>query len=476
MSLLSKILAFLNILGAVGLVFLATQTLARREVWQYANFLHDLKITGLPITEEDRDKQDYPIVERLEAGSHTLRELFPQSPVSTQVQEVKRLHAIIQGKIDEAPDTPEKLIRLAQVLLPLAETSDARFRLIALRVHLKDKNSNEQLKKQFAEAVRPALELMRNDREAGRPDARQRNFPEAYPEAMTLLRTEPKLPFMEAMLAELTTENAGYAKAFDAALKAEQADPAKKLEEVFVQTARGEAGKPFAKLMDEAYDRALGKLLADYQEKLDRFFQEAETGKRAGKVGTQELTQDQRRQAIANLLFNLVEVLTPPAADPAARPAVHEDAPYKRFITLVGLPEASRTLETQAGRLNRIAQEELIQIGRECTDFAILQASVATHVRERSIHVELQEETLKRIKAQADERGKLVDRRKEDVRIYQEQMDAARQETGERLKELKAMTRELFDIRLQVRDATLQNQQYEQDIRKMERRVRNEER
>src|SRR5262249_18284730 len=51
-SLLTVILCVLNVAAAAGFTFLLVMDYQKRQSWSRAVFLHDLKITGLPLKEE----------------------------------------------------------------------------------------------------------------------------------------------------------------------------------------------------------------------------------------------------------------------------------------------------------------------------------------------------------------------------------------------------------------------------------------
>src|SRR5262249_16802149 len=220
------------------------------------------------------------------------------------------------------------------------------------------------------------------------------------------------------------------------------------------------------------------QLLADLKRYFDRSFEEAEKGihyhektVRSSRDAASKVAPEQHRAQIANLLFNLVEVM-PPQQQAQGQPVpVWQDPAYKRFLWVVGLEQAAKALEVQGQKLNRIGLEERQEIESDRKLFAIIHTDMVRQIRERAATVAEKTDELQRVKTEADERGKLVTRRKEDVRIWQEQLDMARQDTEERVKELRARTDELYKIRVKVRDSTQLNQEYESEIRKLERRV-----
>src|SRR5258708_4194102 len=105
MSLLGKILALLNVLGAVGFVCLAAMDYGKQQSWKYANFRQDLTNNGLPLDEEEKDRFGGFTVDKM--SDETLREMFPSGqPVRIQIDEVKRIKNLLQRPLDDAQNDP----------------------------------------------------------------------------------------------------------------------------------------------------------------------------------------------------------------------------------------------------------------------------------------------------------------------------------------------------------------------------------
>lgn len=90
------------------------------------------------------------------------------------------------------------------------------------------------------------------------------------------------------------------------------------------------------------------------------------------------------------------------------------------------------------------------------------------HIRDRAANVTAQNVFLARKKDMATAKEKLVADRNEDLTYFTKKLEAARKETSDRFKELKAMRDELYRIRLQTRDATQLNQDYERQLNSLE--------
>jgi hypothetical protein len=137
MTLLGKILALVNILAALGFVYLAASDYAARRQAAYGVYRMDLQISGLPLNAEEKDVEGQDRVKDLSQA--TLTDLFQQaggSPVKTQLEELDRVKAAVKAKIDggdaitvASPLDPKSQLSLATseqkrawFLLPLARS------------------------------------------------------------------------------------------------------------------------------------------------------------------------------------------------------------------------------------------------------------------------------------------------------------------------------------------------------------------
>ncbi len=450
MSLLGKILAFLNILGVGGFFYLATLTMAKHKAWQQANFRHDLIINGLPLNDNETDKQGLLITDEL--TDSILQELFPQGQrVKTQIEEVRRVQELVQSNLQQAAaDKNKLLVEYARILLPFAVSNAERERLLALKDNLSEdkekkltaKEKAEALQQTLSGAIQPALEFRK-------PDPKKRPFDEAYGEAVHLARGEMKQPFVETLL----RIQVGGKKFEEAVLAAEL------------------AGKPANEPFPAYYNQALDTIQANLKERLDNLFREALDGKRRMKPGAppeaEPKVSNEQKRAIASLLFNLVQVLPAPG-NVARAGSITDDPAYRRVITVVGVKDMSKVIDAQASTLQAIAGELPLEIAREQSAFALAQQSLLDHIRDRAANVTAQNVFLARKKDMATAKEKLVADRNEDLTYFTKKLEAARKETSDRFKELKAMRDELYRIRLQTRDATQLNQDYERQLNSLE--------
>jgi hypothetical protein len=159
MSLLGKILALVNILAAIGFIYLAASDYGKRQQWSYAVYRHDLALNGLPLDDNEKDVDGQPLVKNLNQA--TLTEVFQGAgqPVKTQMEEVQRVQNDLRGQIDNGqPMTVPNLFygnpptinlesaaqKRAWFLLPLARTLTERDALMTQLYSPKEEKINAE--------------------------------------------------------------------------------------------------------------------------------------------------------------------------------------------------------------------------------------------------------------------------------------------------------------------------------------------
>jgi siroheme synthase (precorrin-2 oxidase/ferrochelatase) len=127
MSLLGKILAILNVLAAIGFVFLAHLDLAKREAWADAALQHKILAEGLPVDEQEKDLQGNILVQDLRQP--VLTQMFAKSggdPSKTQMEEVRKVQSKVQSLVGQQENDAKKVQVLARILLGMATTNAER--------------------------------------------------------------------------------------------------------------------------------------------------------------------------------------------------------------------------------------------------------------------------------------------------------------------------------------------------------------
>jgi hypothetical protein len=240
---LGKILAFLNILGVAGLLYLATVTYAKRQQWEYANFRADLIPFGLPINDKkveengDTEKDGTLRLNKFERfgdpstiqNDGTFKALFPSDrpKLPTQVSEVERVYGKLKAQLD-APenDVRKKDMFLARIVQGLTGShqrpdiyTDREFYL-SMESQLKDDESYEAFRKALADAIPIAVEKTRFD-------TKKLSFEKAFQDALLEQPGEDRWKLAEAFLRQLPLEGVTFEQAGEAAKNASLAVEAK---------------------------------------------------------------------------------------------------------------------------------------------------------------------------------------------------------------------------------------------------------
>jgi hypothetical protein len=234
MSILGKILAFLNILGVGGLIYLGSVTYAKRRAWEYVNFRHDLLADnrtegthgGLSIDDQDSDKAGNPLVKKFAAKpeeDRTLKELLGGKPLKTQREEVERVKKELDGKLSAKDDNiREKNILLADIVMPLVgsdhrqETYVDREFYLSMKAQLGDDKKFTDFKKALVDAFPIAASAVRfKGKSQDNRDIRT-SFEKAFQQALNELPGEDKWKLAEAFLNKLQ-DGGSWAAAAEAA-------------------------------------------------------------------------------------------------------------------------------------------------------------------------------------------------------------------------------------------------------------------
>jgi hypothetical protein len=425
MSYLGKILAFTNILGIVMLTVLGLMVYAKHREWKYANYRYDIAIDGLPLHKEQTDAQGYLLYENVNPAMQ--KELFPNNPVSTQKEEVERVQKALQGKINAQSDKAKQSAMFATFLLPLSQTNGERERRVSIRRRLADDKTIAQLKE---------------------------DFKATYPGAVADNQADPKKEVSWALADRLAVLGG---------------EPRRPFEEKFLEVMKKDPAKGF----DEAFAEMLDAVNADLKEQFDHEFKQVLDGSyyfaddKGAFTNKKQMTDQERKDATATLLFNLVEAeIGEPPPDPNV--AIHQNAAYKRYINVVGLAAANRAISNQIVRLSQILGQLQYEQSRDQTGFASTLLSIIDQSKDSARTVERLDADLRREKKKVRDLEILVEARDKDVRDATNELTAYRKTTAEKLAQLREMSKAVFDLRVEVRDKTVAIQDNERKIRELE--------
>ena len=146
MATFGKVLAVINVLAAIGFLWLAGMDYSKRQNWAYAYYRGQLGLNGLPVDANDPGRQPGQDVSR-SLGKGVIADVVRgQGPtVYTQVEEVTRRQNEVKNEIDQADNLKAKGDVLAKYLLPLATRGDERDDSIRRLLNLKTDKDVEDL-------------------------------------------------------------------------------------------------------------------------------------------------------------------------------------------------------------------------------------------------------------------------------------------------------------------------------------------
>ncbi|MCX7701438.1 MAG: hypothetical protein N2039_11210 [Gemmataceae bacterium] len=164
MSTLGKVLLFLNLLVAAGVMVLAGMDYGAFRTVRRAAFLHEVTLIGLPVDKDDIHSEfpDDPTTEKLTPA--VLADLFKGSdggqdlggpPVATVLDELERVRRKVADNVNNAGSLDQQKQKIRGYLLPMARDVAERDRLKKLIDEGKIAEALEDLDRRFAEAKSP---------------------------------------------------------------------------------------------------------------------------------------------------------------------------------------------------------------------------------------------------------------------------------------------------------------------------------
>jgi len=447
MSTFGKILAFLNILGALALGALSLMEYSRRQAWAYSLFRHDLVLNGLPLDDKQQDPRGNLVADLI--GEETKKDLFSSvggNPVTTQVAEVERLHKQLADKIQGTPDKKQQIVLYSRILLNLVESNLERERLMACRPYLADDKTTAELKTRLQAAFNRAV----------RP-------------------TEAEV-----------TGRKSFESLFREAIREQGGDTLEPFSTLFVKSVPEEVEKAKGIKFDEVFDKVLEEELAVLKKRYDEFFDEALTGKQVIQgTGKDALTGDSRRLAVARLLFVLCPFLAEEAqgkpADGGAAAQALLNSPeyqnaYKRMLTVVGVRAGLDALTEQARIMQRITGEAAHELIADRMAFAAAHGRVLERVRAKAAQVDDETALLARQRELIDDLMKepqgVLPRRRLEVKSYEKELADSRAETAAQIKKLEGMSQKLFDYRVLLQKTEEENVKGYRDLVELEKQIK----
>jgi hypothetical protein len=463
MSLFGKILALLNIFGAIAVIYFASSVYSKRKAWAYSKLRHDLVLRGLPLDEQEEESNQEFIVKLLGHPTEdaTLNAIFQQAggnPVPTQIAEVQRVKGQLDSKISGETTPRGKTYLLSRILLPLADQHVEREQLLACQSWLANDADLAKFKDRYVKAFAEAV------REVSAPPAPGGPTPRTFEEA------------------------------FRSAVRAQGGPRSEAFTTMIVKRVPGDPSKvDIAREFDAVFDEQHKQLQKSY----DDHFAAALVGDPAAQRAEKQLPSkpnappaartavEMQKAAIARLLLGLSLYQAEENA-PAALKALNRDSAdfgmrladsetyrnlVKRMLVVCGL----------RGGLDAIAEQSMVQ--RQLLEYlaGTIQEERGQFVGDHSYYVEVLRKHAALVKAEEalrdESKRKLasqeetVRKRQKEVDDYQGELKELEKRTDESMKELRKISEDLLKQRTDARDMINKAQESEKTIRELEMRI-----
>jgi hypothetical protein len=466
MSLFGKILAVLNIFGAIGLIVVASMDYAKRQAWAQAQFQLDLILEGLPLDEQQRTSNDERTVDLL--GEEPLRQLFAaaggSNPVRTQVEEVGRVQRLLDGQLQPLQGNVQAQTHLlAVMLLPLADNSLDREHLLSCRSWLATPELAATHKRRYLAAFR----------EATRPPAageEPKPFDEAFRTALRLQGGLPSELFTSMLLKALSDDpkkaaGANIDATYDSVLQAQRQMLDNRLKELFVSALQGPSAQSLS-----------------------------EQGQAGGGQGQRETASRNQRMAIARLIFGLCTFMAQEALkDPSqlqAEPALQGVPPgstefairlvstkayqaqLQRCLVVCGLRDGLDAISERTGVLRRMNDYLVGTMSDEEQLFVADHAHQIEEIKKRAALLQMELAQKSESERKLALQQELVKKRQSHIKLLEDEYKDLRAKTAEKATELAKLSESLLEDRVKARDLIRKTEETYQVLRNLEGKLR----
>ncbi len=194
---------------------------------------------------------------------------------------------------------------------------------------------------------------------------------------------------------------------------------------------------------------------------------QADFNRAFGDVLLKKRDPQEKRQVIAALLFDTVELITTGTPPEQNGDALDTNA-YKRYLVVVGLTEAVRETEAQSVTLQDLTADVNQAVDRGRGTFAVVHKKALLDLQVLAKQLEERKQFLAKQQAIAAENQLVVNQRQVEVTEAKARLDKSRADTVAELDKQTQMEKELFDSQQRLNKASGTNQRLEREIRKLE--------
>jgi hypothetical protein len=425
MSLFGKILTIINLLGAAGLVYLASVNYGKRQQWAYTVMRYDLMLKGIPLEADELDHRGLQIVDQL--TDDTLRELFSNvggNPSRTQLDEVNAVRSRIDGAVaaQEADKRAQSLL-LSGILMPFADTLLERDEYLAIQAYFRDATTLQALENRYNTALT----------EAKRPGASgpDRSFEMAFRLATRVQGGVPSESITNFIAAKLPQDAAAPVN-----MKALLAEATEAQRQVMLQR------------LDTLFATALTT---------------AEQSTSAAQ-GRPRNSQTSQRAAIARLLFGLSRPLST---------SEEERARYQaRVFVVCGIKTGLNAIAERSAALRTINAQIESAIDDERTQFLSDEYVLLESARDIAARWQSEVASIADNNAKWNTQSATVKQRALDVEKAEAELKQSLAETEKSIAQLRAATEKTRQARIEARDLLLKLGERERLIQQLDQQVK----
>lgn len=495
MSLFGKILALLNLFGAVALAYFAIVDYNKRQAWQRSVLRHEFVLRGIPLDNEERDRQHRLLVNVLD--DEMRNELFSAAQatpaVATQVAEVTNLRKEMFDRIeaagaqekDKAGTLARQTYQMARILLPLAGNLTDRDQVQAALANLRDAASEKLFRDRLRRAYDEAQKL--------------------YPDAVKIYQGARN---GAAGVAARMTDSMPptLAESFHLSLRAQGGDPAtsfaNEMARILPPTPAGLKNNPF----DQLYERTLQWQANRFRALLTGYFDAAmgQASAPAPEGGAQDVADGQtpktaadlQKAAVGRVLLAMAMVRADEAASqpdnadaavvkgmPVGSAAYYarlpETAAYQkavqRLIVVCGLRHGVNALSDRTAALVPMAGEVAADTVRERTQFVLDISAWLGLARQLARHLDEEERQLRDVKDLASTQSILSKQSAADAEKALENLRASQLKTRDAFERLKSRSEALLARRQVIQEIIRETEEGENHIRYLEKLIRDSE-
>jgi hypothetical protein len=184
-------------------------------------------------------------------------------------------------------------------------------------------------------------------------------------------------------------------------------------------------------------------------------------------------TMDERKRAVAHLLFCLAGVLSedPASAEGGPEPNPLGSSAYNRMLSVVGLAAAVGEVDKQSIVLEELASQAVRAVESERDLYVRQHLDLVHEIQNQATDLLQQQQFLEKKKDEAARQEEDVKKRTETVKQQKKQLEDTRKATQDLLAQQAALDQQTYDRLKALRDTMARNEYLLREIEKLEMRA-----